>query len=641
MDHAGIVLKSRSTRGSKYTQRRTANDKDTREQAAASTTIAVENKNTPLPTTPDPNWTNNNPWFNADSSAQTTIEPIEKQADHSLISQEALNFTGVPPINDSTLWMNNMFSQNNQFLNVDINAFSCQLPSTLSNSPSESANDTPPFITQSHTRTMTPPNSQPSPQNFSLLMKPFNPSDAQPEKMENDKKSLAPLSQQLVSTNMSVLSTDELLDFCVSKGLSEPSCISHDSVSDPLDITKSDMLEFADAHFVRIIDSNGELASRRCSYYQSCDKLHLQCGTLITYPGGHKAVTPHSTLDLTASLYPALPSWQDSDYEELRNEAMHLLLCPASAPLIRIALNDLKKCLPIFQCSEVHQCVTVLMKNKALEVHWTAVQTRQRLALLLLLCATGATETAAIGLPVGEKIEAAIPWEFGERCYLLARALLAPQNTTFSAEEKTLELMQALLLMHMFLVQCGDLNGAWPAMVDGLSVILHLINQPTMQLTSNRLPTLCIIEREMVKRNLWALFILEMSYYARRGSPLPCRLLVEVPKLELPRLLDGLVTQHGHTDFALKQETFMLFCSIIDLSNLYARILTLDLSKLTVSDDQTRSAAEEWQGELHSWLSQTPCVVSGNADHEWHTTQMLGCRSIYQACKKHLNLLLA
>ena len=132
-----------------------------------------------------------------------------------------------------------------------------------------------------------------------------------------------------------------------------------------------------------------------------------------------------------------------------------------------------------------------------------------------------------------------------------------------------------------------------------------------------------------------------MSYYARRGSPLPCRLLVEVPKLELPRLLDGLVTQHGHTDFALKQETFMLFCSIIDLSNLYARILTLDLSKLTVSDDQTRSAAEEWQGELHSWLSQTPCVVSGNADHEWHTTQMLGCRSIYQACKKHLNLLLA
>ena len=126
--------------------------------------------------------------------------------------------------------------------------------------------------------------------------------------------------------------------------------------------------------------------------------------------------------------------WHDSDYFRLKCEASTLLQNPAALTLIRTALKDLEQSLPFFQAFEIEEYVSQLIPLQSM-CTWTPIQVRQRTSLLLLLSALGSSLTMSVCLSLDSqgKIGTALPWEFGYRCYQLARGLIVPCSEGISS----------------------------------------------------------------------------------------------------------------------------------------------------------------------------------------------------------------
>ncbi|WFD30562.1 hypothetical protein MSPP1_001583 [Malassezia sp. CBS 17886] len=397
----------------------------------------------------------------------------------------------------------------------------------------------------------------------------------------------------------------------------------------------------SEALCIRVLDWNGNIAFRPAStYYRSPAALYQSFVADIEYPGGLALSGPLSGGALhgaapALSLYPTA-QWSDADYTSLEKLGQQMLLRPITPTLLRISLQELLRSLPIVQWSVVERWLSAL-SNPAELSQWSPGLYRQRLALLLFLCAIAASITPAVVGPVesGESLTAT-PWEFGHRCYRVARGLLAPSCMAPARDMQSLELVQCLILMHLSQRLNEKRDGLWLSLVTALNTAMYLINLPvTARPGAVSLEDAVIFMLEKVHR-CESKEAMDLQLFA--GASLP---------FEPPVSLLGVSSCDGPMDAFLSVEALSVFASQLDLAKILGGVLENGLVAFDPAGNpmlpgtqapfrNTARSTKEQQRAAHM-LKKDLYVERNPRVGAWSTSPVLDGKHMFVLCQNHLS----
>lgn len=449
-------------------------------------------------------------------------------------------------------------------------------------------------------------------------------------------------------SGLNSLSTKHLLDFCITNGLAGTSVPSMNSAGSLLVASEQEEGSRSDAECIRVLDANGDLSLRpNQGYFASPAQLSRSCDLDLELPGGTSILASRLTnsSEDVSDLFLVQNQWDESDYAKLRADSVTRLQRAPSLTLIRIAIKDLSQSLPFLQLNELDNIVQMIVFSS--NSSWTPLQIRQRQALLLMLCAVGSTLTPAIQITLESPARSAtaVPWEFGNKCYRLARGLLAPRQGQIQPEEQSLVFVQCMILMHTYLHKCEDHASAWSALAYGVMACTQLLHVQSMQQPLHSPPVYCIVEREMIKRCVWVMFMQEVQNRIDNGRISPRSLITNRPSsLELPVLLKGLRMGDDDVDLNVDSSAFSRFVSHIELCQIFASIQSMLLDDINKAmKPEMKSVYDSLKVQLQCWESQSPCfskMVSPSPTcaetKTWNGSQNLNGLPVYDICALYL-----
>lgn len=688
MDNAGIVFRKRNVRAPKHQNRHVSNDRSSEENPTPSFALANDrfdlamasmgsnNATDVAPKTfKDGQWlSGQNMWGSMAPLPNSERVNIPTPSSDTGVSQPGMAMnqsTGIhgsmfPPVmNESNLWMsNNPFSNApNPMLGVNETAgtsLSGVMPSSNAGSLNPIVDQN--FVNLGEGRGVTPfdSTSQANP-DLSLLTKPMalglekNASSSDSisisspmgnscnKHVENvktkitDPKNLAMLAE---------LSTRPLLDYQNANGITSSSV---PTPSNPTSVfmasPSSDHGSEQDVRCIRVLDSHGDLDYRsQYTYLSSLSDLYKKSFGVVEFPGGTSYDAQQSGVNGDFELFPLSQQWQESDYDSLKSQSLTLLKKLPVLTLIRLAVKDLSHSLPFLQWNDIESYVSVFTLS-SMSATWSSVQVRQRHSLLLLLCALGSSLTPAVNVSthLGAPALAALPWELGVKCFQLARGMLCPMSEQFQEEEKSLELIQCMILMNIFMTRCQDKQSVWSPLAHGDSVALHLLSKASPPSTNMEMSHF-FVEREMLKRCIWMLFMLEILARVEKDSVQTRSLWTEFPfKLEEPVSLAGLSTSGGAADACISQDTLERFKSQTQLCQIMVSVLLLRLHKPVTRTEEVNEVVRALQRELSKWISHTPCLLRTGASttttplaETWQPPSVIPFPALYEACSFYL-----
>lgn len=443
------------------------------------------------------------------------------------------------------------------------------------------------------------------------------------------------------------ISTQRLADFCLRQGHTEVSPdTTGEQTSGLLSPQKHSGSTAVEAVCIRVLDKDGQV--KLCpasSYYPDVPSMYKGEETVVEYPGGvfEGATRAHAPVPQKSekSLFPA-GRWSDTDYTKLVNDAQRLLTRPATPVLLSLGRGDLQHSLPFLQWDLIEHYVAAVRQPMTNE--WTPVQTCQRQALLLLIAAVASTLFPAIRIPEdeGAKGMSASAWEFGFQCYYTARGLLTPRNVQLGKNEVTLDFAQSMILLNIYFTRCQQYADAFSALAHGVTTCLQLVQQPIVQQPSDATLASTILQREMVKRCLWVLCLLERLHRAETRDGSPALFSDAILSLEKPVLLRGLSVSECRPDEGLTQDAFNVFLSQLSLAQLLAEantrgIFFMDPSTLP-KGSPTYAAAHTLVEKAKRWVAETPCILrpvstdqfSDPSAGTWTTSASINMKGLFQ-----------
>lgn len=440
-------------------------------------------------------------------------------------------------------------------------------------------------------------------------------------------------------------STKQLLDFCLSHDMNKSSLLPHRSAS-VSSVSGVELGNSEDILCICILDPSGSVAYRaKNSYYPTLEALYHAETHEIELPGGSHMLASSTNKSGTKEMPDMFPlhsrSWEGSDYFKLGCEASSLLKVSAVNTLIHTAMNDLETFLPFIQPYEIEECVTNLVKARSAS-SWSPLQVRQKTSLLLLLCALGSSLRLSVSVPMDSKRNhsTALPWEFGHRCFLLARGLLCPRQLKLQSEEMTMEFIQCMILVHMYMIRCNDREASWSPLAYGGMALKHACQ--TMHINqSDVLFTQSMLRWEMTKRCMWVLYIQEATSRIEGYLVSPRCLWTYAPlSIELPVYLHGIFTPEGRADDAITSECMNRFNSQIELCQIFVRALQMKLHENAPVSQEQKNAAISLQNQLTEWALKTPCLAHVTAESDtpalpskkWAGSEALDSSNVYVLC---------
>lgn len=650
MSNAGIVFRSRNSRLEKQSSRRVTQDKETND--ASSLPNNVQNQLSPnsnqvpnlISTPPSVNeWPTDAslvpsaefPVFQPDSTqASLHMSNIMPVSSADGLSAHTESF--IPPTFNSTPEIHSSSGSATPINLTDINVhnealFNAHMPDFNAFGPNKmQLDDTVPY---SDVR-----------QDLSLLTKPISIQEQAPSSDTGSIQNLVgyfeppnldetKLSVQeiLSSTLVTELSTRKMLDFCTAHDMGKltflPPRIT--SIAPP---TQAELGTVNDILCLCVLDNSGTVVYRlKKDYYSSLQKLYNDPIQTLELPGGFH-VPMQSRKDDLLELKNLFPShdrfWRDSDYFKLKCEASAILQNPAALTLIRTALKDLEQSLPFFQAFEIEEYVAQLIPPQS-ACTWTSVQVRQRISLLLLFCALGSSLTMSVCVPLDSNgnIGTALPWEFGFRCYQLARGLLCPAQKTPVPAEMTMEMLQCMILINMYMNRCGDRNGSWLPLTYGNHIVKHILKLLNLH-QEGLLPTQSMLQWEMLKRCICILFMLEVTNRINGYVILPQCIWTNSPlSMEMPVYLHGIFSPHGRVDDVFSSQTFSRFIFHIELCQIFVRIVQLKLDD-TIDLKQNLVKVASVRDQLTQWTMHSPCLERSMDSSQLHSNKWTGSEAL-------------
>lgn len=398
----------------------------------------------------------------------------------------------------------------------------------------------------------------------------------------------------------------------------------------------------ADAMCIRIINKQGGVEYIPfSSHHQDLASMYLSQEQNIEYPGGtlvNFKQTGPSGLHNPPSLFPP-GRWAESDYAKLRDEAQNLVQQTASIKLLGQIKADLQHSLPFLQWNMIERYVSAIVKSGM--QRWSLTQSRQRMALVLMLIAVSSTLFPAFQMQAAahQISESASPWQFGLHCYRLARGLLAPRAIQPVEDELSLELVQSLILLSLYFTRCQQHSEAYSALVHGISSCLQFVQQPSVRQPLEANLAFTIFHREMIKRCMWVFFLLDRINQVESHGQLPTLFTDTIPPLEQPMLLHGVQIDDCRPDDGVSLDTISVFVSQINFAQLLGEavgqgLLSSDRSALAPGGP-LHTAALMFLQKLQRWESDTPCIVTSSNPTDptlasWTTPSSLDLKSLYQ-----------
>lgn len=453
--------------------------------------------------------------------------------------------------------------------------------------------------------------------------------------------------QDVMSSTISTdLSTKQMLDYCTLNNMGKPTGLPP-RVTSIVPPNKAELGEFDDVVTMCVLSRSGTLEYQlKKQYYGNLEDLYNDPSQILELPGDSR-LSAQNHKDISIDLTDLFPSqeryWHDSDYFKLNCEASALLQVPAALILIRTAIEDLDHSLPFFQAFEIENYVSNLISSHTCP--WTPVQMRQRMSILLLLCALGSSLTLSVNvLEKDDSVRTALPWEFGFRCYQLARGLLSPAQKTPGSDEMTMETLQCMILMHMYMNRCGDRAGSWSPLTHGNIIANHILKLLKVH-QEGLLPTQSMLQWEMIKRCIWVLYIQEVTNRIEGSMILPQCIWTHTPlSMEMPVHLHGIFSPHGPVDELFSSQTINRFIFHIELCHIFVRILQINLDD-NVNVSQNLRKAASIRAQLLQWDAHTPCMVPVGEDttnsqkqtFKWTGSRALDGSSVYLACANLLS----
>lgn len=683
MDNAGIVFRKRNARPPKNLNRFASGEKSSDEKPSPSLNLAnnrfdlamasLDSADTDVEAFKVDNWlTSQNVW-NPMGSLPTSLPGTgvngSVPATDSATPQSAMgmNQSGTMPapalpsiLSESNLWIsNNPFANtSNSLMNMNESASTPSLNSMVSSSASGSLGG----VTDQNFVQLGRPNGTTSFESttqgtpdLSLLTKPMALGADVPtsntglmfsNSVHNSSAGHVESVKHVISdpnslTKLAELSTRTMLEYSRTHNI-KSSVTGNASRATSLLLTSpsSDRGSELDACCVRVLNAEGDLAYwPQHSYYSSLVDHYQQSIGSTEFPGGTQY---KDQLGGSFELFPLRQHWQESHFESLKNQSQALLRKMPVLTLIRMALKDVSASQPFLQWNDLETYVSVFTLSSA-NMAWTPLQVRQRQSLLLLLCALASSLVPAVHVTthVDSTALSALPWELGMKCFQLARGLLHPVMGQMQTDESSLEFIQCMILMAMFMLRCQDKQSVWSPLAHGNAVSLHLLANAA---ATNVDMTYSVVEREMLKRCIWMLFMLEIDTRVDKDGVQPLSLWSSFPfKLEQPVSLNGFHTAYGPADMGLTHETLERFKSQTELCQIMLSVLLLRLHEPMPRTEEVMEVVRALQHELTKWASHTPCLIHTDTSttttplaQAWQPPSVIPFPALYEACTFYL-----
>ena len=389
--------------------------------------------------------------------------------------------------------------------------------------------------------------------------------------------------------------------------------------------------------YVRVLDANGHMAHVPASEHpQSLASLYQSQAQSPPYPGA----APDSATSARMLFPPGARG--EADYDALRAQADAMLSQDTVRPLLRLAKDDLQRTLPFLQWGLIERYLASATQHGVPQ--WTPTQARQRQALLLLLVALATTLHPAIATAAAPPTS---PWPFGLACYRVARGLLTPRTAEPAVEELAQEFVESLIVLDLYLYRCKQYDEASLALSCAVRACLALSEQPVVLQPSE--PTLgaAIFHREMLKRYLWVIFILDRLNQVESNGHTRMLFTQTIGALEQPALLHDIPLEGCVADEGVTPDAIRIFGSQINLAHILGEAAAQGLlaSKPTpqAPGSALHTAAVLFQEKLTRWASDSPCIIHSPSHPTtdlflaaWTTPSSLNLRVLYQACLGHL-----
>ncbi|PWN47163.1 hypothetical protein IE53DRAFT_371684 [Violaceomyces palustris] len=421
-------------------------------------------------------------------------------------------------------------------------------------------------------------------QNLSVLDPPFGVGDAKAKHDQFPWSSSAPITsfdsnpkgaqESIFSGNEKFSSGDGQAGDMLANDFSVQPSLAHDSGGDQ--IAGSDS-----STSLAIIDQEGVLLYRDSrSYYCSVADMFRRRSDRAIFAGGNVSV-PINTR--SAALHPsdADAFWpqtvqMESEYDFLRAKANRILAHEAVPLLLGQYFDWHHNVHPFFQQSKVRIHLACLRDEQ--QGHgWSPMQVRQRQALLLALCAMASCTSE--GLPLhhlGGVNGHARLWEFGLGCFLLSRALIAPRAALPENDECTLEFVQTLAIMAIYLANEPSRDNSWKAIKAAWWAGCKLGGQHTKDAKSSSEETLSQdeVDSEMLKRAMWMVYQMEkMARLVRRNQIDWAFIDDSEVTMDFPNLLPGANSANDPPGMYTSEESLAAFISEIKINVIMSRIL--------------------------------------------------------------------
>lgn len=491
---------------------------------------------------------------------------------------------------------------------------------------------------------------EPSANDLSLLTKPIaegeadasarnpasvSPAHRQPEGAAPDQCQAA-LYHFLTSQSVANIATQQLAEFYAEHGAGRGADARPTAAGDRLIQEEAHGCTSAASMSVRVLDANGDVAHVPATEHpQNLASLYLSQTHGPPYPGA-----PPENAPGTPKLFPS-GARGEADYDALRAQADALLRRDAVRPLLGLARDDLQRTLPFLQWGLIDRYLSSATQAGATQ--WTPTQGRQRQALLLLLVALATTLHLAIATAATPPASA---WPFGLACYRVARGLLTPRTAEPAVEELSLEFVESLIVLDLYLYRCKQYSEASLALSRAVSACLTLSEQPVVVQPSEHALGTAIYHREMLKRYLWVVFILDRLNQVESNGHTRMLFTHTIGALEQPTLLRGIPLDGCTADEGVTPDSIRTFVSQINLAHILGEAAEQGLlsSKPTpqAPGSALHTAAILFQEKLTRWASDSPCIIhspSLTTDlflAAWTTPSSLNLKVLYQACLGHL-----
>ncbi|WFD44510.1 hypothetical protein MPSI1_003178 [Malassezia psittaci] len=476
-------------------------------------------------------------------------------------------------------------------------------------------------------------------------------SDLSADQPTLDNSCKAALDSFLHSNSVSNMATRHIAD-SLNQHISEPGMQSSHKPSHEQYQPSFTRLTAADAMCMRAILKDGKVDYVALSSYpQSLAGVFHTQDPKVEYPG--ETWLPSSVSTATAknpsdaTLFPT-GQWDENDYGRLREAGRSLLQQPHADTLLKLVKDDLHPSLPFLQWNVLEQYMLSLTNSAVL--HWTPTQTRQREALILILVAVSSTLHSAIDVSSNSQNApvAASPWLFGLQSYRLARGLLTPRSGHLVAEEATLEYVTSLILLNVYLSRCKRFAEASTSLARAVGLCLHLVHQPDVQPSSEHNLNFTVYQREMLKRCLWVLYLLDRSHQIESRGQSTMLFTDAIGTLELPVLLREVMIDGVPTDQGVSQEDMNKFISQIKLAQLFGEFVSQGLfaqeTNASAPGNPMHSAALVCHSKFKHWESETPCIQTttdkspmDRTHTSWTTPNTLNFRAHYETCLAQLH----